>query len=501
MHNLSLLLYQTQQIKELEQLAVEKQNLSISVLMQRAGKAAWHVLREKWPKAKKIIVVCGKGNNAGDGYVLAKLAQEARVKAKVLNLVAIDQLQGAAKEAALACKQAKIPILNFSAESLQDVDVIVDALLGTGLKGAVQDEFAHVIKAINAANKPVLALDLPSGLEANTGRVANVAIKADVTVTFIGLKCGLYTGNAPDFCGEIICDDLDIEPSLFTIVHPMAKILDLEKSLCKLPKRSRTAHKGDFGHVLVVGGNFGMGGAARMAAEAAARVGAGLICVATKKEHICAINAARPELMCHGIDNNTQLEPLLASANVVILGPGLGQDEWAKSLLDKVINYAKPLPLVVDADALNLIAKYYNDGSLKKDSWVLTPHPGEAARLLKQDTDFIQNDRFTALSMLQKKFGGVCVLKGAGTLVTAANDDGLVGVCDVGNPGMASGGMGDVLSGIIGGLIAQKMEQPYAAQLGVYLHSYAADLAAQENGEIGLLAMDLLPYIRKMLNF
>lgn len=499
MHNLSPLLYKTQQIRELEQLAIEKQHSSIADLMQRAGKAAWLELQENWPRARRISVVCGKGNNAGDGYVLAKLAHEAGFHVNVLKVVDIDKLQGAAKAAALACQQAKVPIFGFNPEKLHEADVIVDALLGTGLVGAVQGDFAHVIAEINAAHKPILALDLPSGLEADTGNVANIAVKADVTITFIARKCGLYTGSAREFCGRIICDDLEVDSSLFAMVRPSAKILDLEELRSNLPKRSRIAHKGDFGHVLVVGGNLGMGGAVRLAAEAAARVGAGLVSVATKKEHVFAINAARPELMCHGVDNCEQLNSLLANSDVVVLGPGLGQDQWAKTLLDGVINYQRHLPIVIDADALNLIAKYYNGGILKKNDWILTPHPGEAARLLDQTNAFIQSDRFAALSMLQKKFGGVCVLKGAGTLVTAPrSDNNLIGICIAGNPGMASGGMGDVLSGIIGGLVAQKMELSPAAQLGVCLHSSAADMAAHDNGEIGLLALDLLPYVRRL---
>lgn len=502
MNNSSTLLYQTQQIKELEQLAINEQHLSITSLMQRAGKAAWVALQKKWFDARRIVVLCGKGNNAGDGYVLAKLAHEAGLQVVVLNVVAIDKLFGAAKEAAAACQEAGVVIADFSPEYLHQADVIVDALLGTGLVGAANDDFAHVITEANAAGCPILALDLPSGLEADTGNVARIAIKADLTITFIARKCGLYTGYARECCGEIVCDDLEVAQSLFYKVKPLAKILTLEELRPKLVRRSRIAHKGDFGHVLVVGGNFGMGGAVRMAAEAAVRVGAGLVSVATRKEHVCAINAARPELMCHGVDSGNCLQPLLEKASVIVLGPGLGQDEWAKMILEQVLNCQ--LPLVVDADALNLIAERFEVAAYNfyRDNWILTPHPGEAARLLGQTTATVQANRFTALAALQNKFAGVCVLKGAGTLITAAsnNGDDCIGVCTAGNPGMASGGMGDILSGIIGGLVAQRLRLVDAAQLGVCAHSCAADIAVKARGEFGLLAMDLLPYVRQLLS-
>ncbi|MCK4608327.1 MAG: NAD(P)H-hydrate dehydratase, partial [Gammaproteobacteria bacterium] len=249
-----------------------------------------------------------------------------------------------------------------------------------------------------------------------------------------------------------------------------------------LPERSSIAHKGCFGHVLVVGGDRGMAGAVRLAGEAAIRTGAGLATVATRGEHIMAVSGMRPELMCYGINSGVDLAPLLARASVVVVGPGLGRSAWSLDLWQTVINDTKPK--VVDADGLNWLAE--NSGY--SDNWILTPHPGEAARLLGCDTVTIQQDRFKAVRALQQKYGGVCVLKGAGTLVADADK---IYICTAGNPGMASGGMGDVLSGIIGALLAQGLNLTEAARLGVMLHSHAADLAAERFGARALLASDL----------
>lgn len=259
-----------------------------------------------------------------------------------------------------------------------------------------------------------------------------------------------------------------------------------------LKPRSRQAFKNDFGHVLIVGGDYGYSGAVRLAGEAALRVGAGLVSIATRPEYALILNATRPELMCHGVTSTAQLKSLLKKANVVVIGPGMGQSSWAKKLLHFVFKNASTL--VVDADGLNLLAKK----PVKKSHWILTPHPGEAARLLKSNTQAIQDDRMQSASQIQKKFGGVCVLKGAGTLV--AVPDAEVVWCDAGNPGMATAGTGDVLSGVIGGLLAQGIPLQDAAKLGVLIHALAGDEAAQHGGERGMIASDLLPFLRGLVN-
>lgn len=490
MKNDSKLLYQNEQIRNLEKAAIKEFNLSVENLMERAGTAAWRELITYWPKAKNITVVCGKGNNGGDGYVLARLAHEAGLNVLILQLAAQSELTGAALNAASACSKLNIKLEKFNPDKFPKCDVIVDAIFGTGLNGQPEQSWLQAIEVINGSKIPVLAIDVPSGLEANSGNVLGLAIKATVTVTFISKKIGLFTGEGREYCGEIICDDLDLPKEIFKQINPCAEILDFSSLKKALLPRRKVAHKGDFGHVLVCGGDIGMAGAVRMAAEAAARVGAGLVSVVTRPEHVTAINIARPEIMCYGVDKLLQLQSLLKKAAIIVIGPGLGQSLWGKKIFQAAITSDKTM--VIDADGLNILASH----NLRRANWVLTPHPGEAARLLKTTNKVVQNDRLKAVNALQKKYGGVCVLKGAGTLIS---DGGMVGLCDAGNPGMASGGMGDVLCGIIGGLMAQGLSVKDAAKLGVYLHAKAGDLAAKESGERGLLALDLLPYIRKLM--
>lgn len=258
-----------------------------------------------------------------------------------------------------------------------------------------------------------------------------------------------------------------------------------------LKPRPRDAYKGLFGHALIVGGDYGMPGAVRLAGEAALRIGAGLVSIATKKEHVSAMVSERPEMMAHGIETANDLARLLKKATVLVVGTGLGQTSWSQHLFNQVLTTSQVK--VIDADALNLLAKQPK----KSEHWILTPHPGEAARLLQCDIKDILADRIYSVKKLQQKYGGVIVLKGAGSLICTAKS---VSICQAGNPGMASGGMGDILSGVIGGLLAQHFTLQQAAELGVYVHAAAGDMAAAQGGERGLLASDLLTYLRKLIN-
>jgi NAD(P)H-hydrate epimerase len=313
------LLYQAKQIREIENILIKKHNISVDTLMQRAGAAVFRELKKHWPKAKNITVVCGKGNNAGDGYVVACLAKKAKLNVQILQLVSDENLTGAAKNAAIKARKLKIKTSPFSAEKLAKSDVIVDALLGTGLVGKVKLKFKAAINKINASEIPVIAVDLPSGIDADTGNVLGATICADLTVTFIGCKVGLLVGQACDYSGQIVCDDLKVKKEFFSKVKYVAQVLDLAHELKSLPPRVRTAHKGDFGHVLVVGGDEGMGGAVHMAAEAAGRVGSGLVTVATRPEHVEMVNVIRPEIMAHGIKTKKQLSLLLQNTRPLIM--------------------------------------------------------------------------------------------------------------------------------------------------------------------------------------
>ncbi|WP_455222893.1 NAD(P)H-hydrate dehydratase [Kaarinaea lacus] len=494
--NLPIQLYRAEQVRALDSTAIEQFNIPGIQLMENAGAATFAALRKRWPKAQRIAVFCGAGNNGGDGYVIARLAHEQGLKAVVYMLADAARLKGDARLAYEKLQKASVPVHHFDGRISEPCDVIVDALLGTGLSGAVKDQWRASIEVINHAKSTnqcrIVAVDIPSGLQADTGSVLGVAINADLTVTFIGVKQGLLTGQGPDHCGELLFDDLGVDAGVYEAVEPAAQRVTHDNVAKLLPPRIRCAHKGNHGHVLVIGGNKGMVGAVRMAAEAALRSGAGLVSVATRPEHVAAVVSARPEIMCHGVDHKAQLKHLLDKASCIAVGPGLGQDHWSQDLLSAVLETTTPL--VLDADALNLLARE----PLARNNWILTPHPAEAGRLLQQSTAQIQQDRFTAVSELQSRYGGIVVLKGCGTLVR--NEKGNIALCDAGNPGMAVAGMGDVLTGILAGLIAQTSNLHDSAKAAVYIHATAADLASIDHGERGLLATDLLPYIRYLVN-
>ena len=460
-------------------------------LMQRAAAAVWRELRSRWPQARQMTVLCGAGNNAGDGYLIAQLAHTAGWQVEVLALAAPERLRGDAARAWDAARQAGVAIGEWPA-SLPQTGLIVDALLGTGLHSEVREPFAQVIKAVNASGLPVVAVDLPSGLNADTGVVQGCAIRAELTVSFITLKPGLLTAQGPDQVGELRFAPLAELPE-----HDTAAVLERLQLNCKavLPARPKAAHKGMFGHLLLIGGNRGMGGAIMLAAETALRAGAGKVSVATRPEHVAPLLARCPEVMAHGLDDPAQLASLLEQATALVIGPGLGRDDWAQHMLDLTLR--RDLPCILDADALNMLAA--------QPSWlgagrVITPHPAEAARLLGCNTGQVQQDRLLAVQQLVERFGCAAVLKGVGSLVADADVERLPGLCTDGNPGMATAGMGDVLSGLVGALLAQRMSAGDAARYAVLLHALAGDRAAQRHGESGLLASDLIDHIRYYLN-
>jgi NAD(P)H-hydrate epimerase len=379
----------------------------------------------------------------------------------------------------------------LSGAALQGFDVIVDAIFGTGLSRTPPSAVCNAIAAVAAARAVgtgVLAVDVPSGLSSDSGAVLGAAIGADLTVTFIGNKLGLYIGDGPDHAGTVVFAPLDAAPSRLAGLSPHACLLDQSDLQLHLPPRPRNAHKGQHGHVLIIGGDLGMGGAVLMAARAALRAGAGLVTVATRPEHAAAVTAAQPELMVRGIEQPEQLGPLLVRATVVAIGPGLGRGDWGRMLWDAVHGRG---PMVVDADGLNLLSEQPS----RNEDWILTPHPGEAARLLGVETRDVQTDRITAVCALRARYGGVVVLKGSGSLIAGA----IPRLCPYGNPGMSVGGMGDVLTGVVAALRAQGSSNEAAAAIGVLAHAVAGDLAARA-GERGMLPSDLLDHLRAVVN-
>ena len=317
-------------------------------------------------------------------------------------------------------------------------------------------------------------------------------MQATVTVTFICLKSGLFTGSGPDFTGDIVIESLQIPDTVLATAEPMARSITTQTVQERLSPRRRTLHKGEAGHLVIIGGDVSMAGAVQLAGIAALRSGAGLVTIASRRSQIDVISRSQPELMCHPVEDQLSLKTVLAGKTAVVVGPGLGQSEWGFEMLNGV--FASGLPGVVDADALNLLAQRPR----RTGQMILTPHPGEASRLLNTDVDAIQSKRFDSSAKIQSQYDCICVLKGAGTLV--ATEEGDLWLCKEGNPGMATAGMGDVLSGVIGALLCQGLVPRDAAIVGVWLHSRAADLAVVDDGERGLLASDLSDYLRRLVN-
>ncbi|MHA0987303.1 bifunctional ADP-dependent NAD(P)H-hydrate dehydratase/NAD(P)H-hydrate epimerase [Enterobacter ludwigii] len=476
-------------LRHAEKEAADSLGITLYELMQRAGEAAFNVTRTAYPESSQWLILCGHGNNGGDGYVVARLAVAAGIHVTLLALESDKPLPEEASAAREAWLNAGGVIHATDIVWPEEIDVIIDGLLGTGLRSAPRDPVATLIARANAHSAPVVALDIPSGLMAQTGTTPGAVIQAAHTVAFIALKPGLLTGKARDVTGTLHHNALGLESWLAGQETHVSRV-DASLLAQWLPPRRPTSHKGDHGRLVIIGGDHGTAGAIRMTGEAALRCGAGLVRVLTRIENSAPIITARPELMVHELTPQS-LEESLEWADVVVIGPGLGQQAWGKQALQKVENFRKPM--LWDADALNLLAINPD----KRHNRILTPHPGEAARLLNCSVAEIESDRLLSARRLVKRYGGVAVLKGAGTVV--ASDEAL-GIVDAGNAGMASGGMGDVLSGIIGALLGQKLPLYDAACAGCVAHGVAADKLVARYGTRGMLATDLFCTLRRVVN-
>ncbi len=477
-------------LRRAEKEAADSLGITLYELMLRAGEAAFRVARETYPHATHWLILCGHGNNGGDGYVVARLAAAAGLKVTLLALESDKPLPDEASEARDAWLNAGGVIHAADIVWPEGIDLIIDGLLGTGLSQAPRDNVVTLIEHANTHHAPVIALDIPSGLLAQTGVTPGAVIHATATVTFIALKPGLLTGKARDVVGTLHHHALGLDSWLAGQETSLSRF-DASQLAQWLPPRRPTSHKGDHGKLVIIGGDHGTAGAIRMTGEAALRAGAGLVRVLTRIENIPPLITARPELMVSELTQHS-LEDSLAWADVVAIGPGLGQQEWGKKALQKVENCRKPM--LWDADALNLLAINPD----KRHNRILTPHPGEAARLLNCSVAEIESDRLLSAQRLVKRYGGVAVLKGAGTIV--ACESGALGIIDTGNAGMASGGMGDVLSGIISALLGQKLTPYDAAIAGCVAHGAAADRVAAQYGTRGMLATDLFDTLRRVVN-
>ena len=458
-------------------------------LMRRAGQAAWRETLEHWPRAQSIVVVCGPGNNGGDGYVLARHALMSGRQVEVVRLPGHEPRSELALRACRDFEGAGGRIQAFAGR-LPEADLFVDALFGIGLSRAPDDSAVALVEAVNAQSAPVYSLDAPSGVDCDLGSVPGIAVSATRTIEFLARKKGLRTGAALDHVGIVSLATLEVPAS--REVAGAAELLEVHDLSRWLQPRRPDSHKGTNGRVLCLGGDAGAGGAILLCAEAALRCGSGLVDIGTRAAHVGAALARLPEALVHALEDSSGIDTLLERASVIAIGPGLGQREWGLALHGRALLAGKPL--VLDADALNLLSKA--KGALPDDC-MLTPHPGEASRLLGHSTAEVQRDRYGAARELSERYRCVVVLKGAGSIV--ASPDRPPRVIAAGNPGMAVGGMGDVLTGTIAALRAQGLMAFDAASAGALLHAAAGDAAA-DNGQRGLLPSDLMPWLRRLAN-
>ncbi len=467
-------------------------------LMERAGRAtAQAALRMARDDGAPILVVAGPGNNGGDAWVAAARLREAFHRVVVYDVTGAAPKDPAARAAQSSFRSGKGEVVRAWPGELRPA-LVVDGLLGIGLSRDVDAQMAEVVRAVNGCEAPVLAIDVPSGLDSQTGRVRGVAVRADRTITFIARKVGLHTADGPDHAGEIEVDDLSIPPAHFEAAR--GALLVPESVRGWLPPRAANSHKGTFGTLGVVGGNRGMVGAALLAARAALHAGAGKVYVGLLAADAPTHDPVHPELMMRPTDDVLQ-------ADVLVVGPGAGRSPTATSLslfernlLPATAETGKPL--VLDADALNALA--YNEALARVVAdrgadTILTPHPAEAARLLQASSDDVQGDRLAAALELARRYAAHVVLKGAGSI--CAHPDGRWSINATGNPGLASGGTGDVLAGMIGALLCQGLDAARALEYAVCLHGAAADaLSAAGHGPVGLTASELMRAARTLLN-
>jgi hydroxyethylthiazole kinase-like uncharacterized protein yjeF len=491
-NSLTQKLYRADQVRLHEQTAAKTMGIDMFSLMQRAGASVYQHCVSLFPNVDNYLILVGIGHNAGDGYVAALSAANA---GKNVTLCAVEpnrDVHGDVERARDAWLASGGKVQTFEPEFLDKADIIVDALLGTGINGVIRAEFAELIDLVNQASQPVISVDVPSGLDANTGASLGECVQATATITFVGIKLGLTTGAGKQSCGKLIFEDLGIGKAFADVARSDASALDFKhfKGLAPRPVHS---HKGTYGRLLCVGGNKGMSGAIRLSAEAALRSGTGLVKVYTHQDSERQISSGRPELMV----SSAGLQQALEWATCIVVGPGLGQDEWSKTTFDAVMEYCQQnsKPIVIDADALNL--KAVNTTFVSLTDCVITPHVGEAARLLNVSIEEVEGNRFNYARQCAQRYDAVCVLKGAGSIVDNQTHS---WVCRHGNPGMATAGMGDVLAGILGSLMAQGLNKDMACQYGVSIHAKAGDIVAEEFGQRGLLASDLFSTVRILIN-
>jgi NAD(P)H-hydrate epimerase len=462
------------------------------------------------------VVIAGKGNNGGDGFVVARLLRRRGVRCDVILLAHADDVRGDAAENLRRFIRGRGRVIEAPGpaavaavrEALARSRVVIDAIFGTGLAAPITGAMAEVVALINASGLPVFAIDMPSGIDSDTGQASGIAIEAEATATFGFPKIGQLLYPGAGHVGRLTVVDIGIPPAAVAVVAPRTRLLTAEETAGRIPARGADAHKGDTGHLLVVAGGRGKCGAAVLVADAAMRGGAGLVTIAVPESERPTVAARVREAMTAGLAADSagtvdaaitaaDIATLLVGKTAVAVGPGLGTGAGARGVVALLVRDCT-VPLVLDADALNCIAERPASLQARAGPTVLTPHPGEMARLLAISVAEVQRDRLLAARRLAKDTGAHIVLKGARTVI--ASPDGDVAINPTGNPGMASGGMGDALTGVIGAFVAQGFAAADAAALGAYVHGQAGDLAVlARGGEIGIVASDVIAQLPRSI--
>ncbi|PYN97496.1 MAG: bifunctional ADP-dependent NAD(P)H-hydrate dehydratase/NAD(P)H-hydrate epimerase [Candidatus Rokuibacteriota bacterium] len=498
--------FTAEEMRRLDRRAIDTLGIPGATLMENAGQGAAREIARLLPRGgrgARVVIVCGKGGNGGDGFVVARRLKQSGARVAVWLTTRSEDIGGDAGAKLTALRRTGLrPVVvedeHHLAQALGDADLVVDALLGTGARGAPSGVTAGVIEVINASGRRVVSLDIPSGLPADGGPPAGSAVNAEVTTTFAGLKRGLVTGAGLDWAGRAVVvgigvPDAEVRRGVSTFLLEQADVAR------HLPPRRHSAHKGTYGRLLIVAGSLGKTGAAALAARAAMRSGAGLVTVATATSQqpivaalvLEAMTEPLPETSARSISLKARdlLDALAETRDAVAAGPGLGLDDDTQALAREFAHDLRR-PLVLDADALTALAGHLDALRGAAAPRCLTPHPGELARMLGQSLADVERDRIETARSFATAHGVHLVLKGAGTVIAEPNGD--VYVNPTGNPGMASGGTGDVLTGIVGALLARGLEPGAAVQTGVYLHGAAGDVAAGRVGEEALIASDVI---------
>jgi hydroxyethylthiazole kinase-like uncharacterized protein yjeF len=494
------LLVTAETMRLLDRTAIEEYGIAGVVLMELAGAGTARAIMERWPKARRVGILAGSGNNGGDGYVIARHLINTGVKVTTYLLAPREKISGDARINLEILIKMNAPIVDVGDpqelrrhhRDLETMDILVDAMLGTGLKTDVQGIYREAIELLNAARVPICAVDIPTGISSDSGRPMGEAVRASMTCTYGLRKIGQVIYPGVVYVGDLVLIDIGLPREMIERLAGGMRLIEKKWVSGLIPLRDAEAHKGDFGHLLIIAGSPGKTGAAAMAADSAVRSGAGLVTVGVPASLNSILENKLTEPMTLPLDSWPELKEMLKRCNALAIGPGIATEESTARLVFKLLKEIE-LPMIIDADGLNILAQDSESVKSARIRPVLTPHPGEAGRLLGVSARRVQEDRISAARQIALATGAVVLLKGARSVIV--DPDGRLAINPTGNPGMATGGTGDVLTGIIGGLLVQGLDPFEAASAAAWIHGRAGDIAKLQRGCISLKAGDLIECI------